>query len=283
MATPVTLRQANPSDFTLVTSFLATSPRMHRHLDWRPPVEWLGSQPFWVAEADGRLLAALAMPQDPPGIAWVRIFACAVGVRPMDYWEQLFKCCLEDGALADRPIIPSLALSDWFTTILLRSGFVHHQDIVGLEREVQINNPFLRPNDDLFVRLMEPDDLPSVASIDQAAFEPIWQNSLNQVRQSYEQAAIATVAESENEIVGYQVTTVNMFAAHLARLAVKPGLQGHQVGTTLLYDLVQRCRTERLWQITINTQDNNQASLTLYRKVGFQLTGEAFPVYVYRG
>src|SRR3990172_8062452 len=260
MPTPVVLRQATSADFTLVTSFLATSPRMHRHLDWRPPVEWLGSQPFWIAETDGRLLAALAMPQDPPGIAWVRLFACAVGVRPMDYWEQLLKCCLEDNALADRPIVPSLALSDWFTTILLRSGFVHHQDIVGLEREVQINNPFLRPNADLFVRLMEPDDLPAVANIDQAAFEPIWQNSLNQVRQSYEQAAIATVAESENEIVGYQVTTVNMFAAHLARLAVKPGLQGHQIGTTLLYDLVQRCRTERLWQITINTQDNKQAS-----------------------
>lgn len=201
----------------------------------------------------------------------------------MDFWEQLLNCCLEDSALAGRPIIPSLALSDWFTTILLRSGFEHHQNIVGLEREVRINNPALSPNPELFVRLMEPGDLPVVVAIDQAAFEPIWQNSLTQVQQSYEQAAIATVAEWEGEIVGYQVTTINMFAAHLARLAVKPGQQGRQVGTTLLHDLVQRCRTERLWQITINTQDDNQASLALYRKVGFQLTGEAFPVYVYHG
>jgi ribosomal-protein-alanine N-acetyltransferase len=140
----------------------------------------------------------------------------------------------------------------------------------------------LKANPELFVRLMEPEDLAAVAGIDQEAFEPIWQNSLSQVEQAYEQSAIATVAEWENAIVGFQISTVNMFAAHLARLAVNPALQGRQIGTTLLSDLVQRCRSERLWQITINTQDDNHASLALYQRTGWTLTGERFPVYLYK-
>jgi len=283
MRSPLVLRQATITDLSRLSNFLTASPRLHRHLDWRPPLEWLGQQPFWLAEQDNLIGAALAIPADPPGIAWVRLFACAAGVNPIDAWEQLFNRCLEDPALDTRTILPSLALSDWYASILRRSGFEHHQDIVGLEREVEFESANLTSNPDLFVRLMEPDDLPVVATIDQAAFEPIWQNSLHQVEQSYEQAGIATVAEWDEGIVGFQISTINMFAAHLARLAVMPGLQGRKVGTTLLHDLVQRCRTDRLWQITINTQDDNYASLALYRKVGFKLSGEHFPVFVYSG
>lgn len=277
------LRQTELSDLAKLSSFITSNPRMHRHLDWSPPLDWLGTQPFWLAEKNNRIEGVLAIPADPPGIAWVRLFACDPGTSAMVMWDQLFEHCLNDPALEPRSIIPSLALSDWFSSVLRRSGFEHHQDIVGLEREVQIENNALRPNPDLFVRLMEPDDLPVVAGIDQSAFEPIWQNSLRQVEQSYEQSAIATVAEREGTVIGYQISTVNMFAAHLARLAVNPALQGRQVGTTLLYDLVQRCQSERLWQITINTQDNNHASLFLYRKLGWILSGERFPVYVYQG
>lgn len=283
MRPPLVFRPANTTDLSRLSNFLAASPRLHRHLDWHPPIEWLGKQPFWLAEDNELISATLALPPDPPGIAWVRLFACAAGVNPMNVWEQLFNRCLEDPALETRTIIASLALSDWFSSLLRRSGFEHHQDIVGLEREVEVDSPNLKPNPELFVRLMEPDDLPVVAAIDQEAFEPIWQNSLTQVEQSYDLAGIATVAEWDEGIVGFQISTVNMFSAHLARLAVNPELQGRKVGTTLLHDLVQRCRGERLWQITINTQDDNHASLALYGKVGFELSGEKFPVFVFSG
>jgi ribosomal-protein-alanine N-acetyltransferase len=282
MPTSFNFRPAEKTDYGRISNFLASSPRMHRHLDWQPPIEWLGMQPFWLAEHDGQIYAILALPPDPPGIAWVRVFACAPGTRPLELWLKLLEYCLEDIRRQPGTIIPSLALSDWYSTILQSSGFEHHQDIVGLERDVQTESPALKANPELFVRLMEPEDLAAVAAIDQEAFEPIWQNSLSQVEQAYEQSAIATVAEWENAIVGFQISTVNMFAAHLARLAVNPALQGRQIGTTLLSDLVQRCRSERLWQITINTQDDNHASLALYQRTGWTLTGERFPVYLYK-
>lgn len=225
----------------------------------------------------------MALPPDPPNVAWMRLFACAVGVNPIEMWDELFSNCLADPALPPGTILPSLALSEWYMLILRRAGFEHYQNIVGLEREVHAEVKDRKTNPDLFVRLMEPGDIETVASIDQEAFEPIWQNSVVQVRESFEQAAVATVAELGDEIVGYQISTINMFTAHLARLAVKPGHQNEDIGKNILYDLFRRCKDERLWQITVNTQHNNHASLALYQGIGFKLSGDEFPVYLYRG
>lgn len=283
MRIPYTIRRAEARDASLLADLMSSSPRLHRHLDWRPPLDWLGSHPFWLAESDKRILAALALPPDPPNIAWVRLFACAARVNPIEMWDELFFNCLADPALTPETIIPSLALSEWYMLILRRAGFDLYQNIVNLEREVHVEIKDQKTNPDLFIRLMEPDDIESVAAIDQGAFEPIWQNSLVQVRESFEQAAIATVAELGDEIVGYQISTINMFTAHLARLAVKPGHQNQNIGKNILYDLFRRCKEERLWQITVNTQNTNHASLALYQGVGFKLSSEEFPVYLYRG
>lgn len=283
MRKPYSIRRANPKDATQLAVLLSSSPRLHRHLDWRPPLEWLGSQPFWLAESENRIMAALALPPDPPSVAWVRLFACASGVNPVEMWDELFFDCLSDPALNPGTIIPSLALSEWYMHILRRAGFEHYQNIVGLEREVHAEVKERKINPDLFIRLMVPDDIETVAAIDQEAFELIWQNSAVQVGESFEQAAIATVAELGKEIVGFQITTINMFSAHLARLAVRPGYQNQNIGRNILYDLFHRCKDERLWQITVNTQNTNQASLALYQGVGFNLSGDEFPVYHYRG
>lgn len=282
MRTSYNRRRAEKNDSTQLLDLISSSPRLHRHLDWRPPVEWLGSHPFWLVEEERKIHAALAIPPDPGNIFWVRLFACSAVVNPIEMWDELFSSCLTDPELGPEAIIPSLALSDWYSLILRRSGFELHQSIIGLEREVHAEITARTPTPELFIRLMEPDDLVQVTSIDQQAFEPIWQNSAEQVKESFEQAAIATVAELGDEIVGYQITTINMFTAHLARLAVKPGCQNKHIGRNILLDLFKRCKDERLWQITVNTQDNNHASLALYQGTGFHLSGDEFPVYLYR-
>ena len=282
MRTTINFRPAGIQDAAQISRLISSSSRLHRHLDWRPPVEWLGSQPFWVAEANQRIQAALAIPPDPPTIAWVRLFVCTSAVNPAEIFDQLLVRCLEDPALGPGSIIPALALSDWFSLILKHAGFEHSQNIVSLERETLLKLSGELTNPNLYIRTMEPDDLGQVTKIDNAAFEPIWQNSPVQIQESYTQSEIATVAEFDDEIVGYQFSTINMFAAHLARLAVNPAFQNRQIGSNLLIDLFKRCKAERLWKISVNTQDNNHASLALYQKHGFRLTGEQFPVYLYQ-
>lgn len=275
------VRSASRFDLPALSRFLDSAPRAHRHLDWCPPLDWLGSQPFMILDSDEGIQACLVCPEDPPDIAWIRYFACAIGVNPLTVWPQLFQSCLEYYQNRKQTLLPALGLSDWFINLLRRNGFQFHQHIVSLIRDTSDPLPPVGANSDLFIRIMQPEDLEKVAEIDRLAFEPIWQNSLHQVRLSYDQAAYATIAEMGETIVGYQISTSNMFAYHLARLAVLPAYQHHGVGMALVADLINRAIQDRIWQITINTQDNNQSSLALYQKAGFTLTGEQFPVFIY--
>ena len=272
------LRPAVPRDLNALTRLINTVPRMYRHLDWCPPLDWLGRQPFYVIDSDEGIQAVLAFPQDPPGIAWIRLFACAAQVDPFQAWQLLFARGLEDYSQPPRPLICGLGLNEWFLKVQERAGFTVYQHIVSLARDLQVPLPEANNNWHVFVRPMEEGDIPTVAKIDAAAFEPIWQNSADQIRLSYYQSVYCTVAEIRNEIVGFQICTSNLFSAHLARLAVQPELQHQRIGFTLVYDALQKFRQDRLWQLTVNTQDNNHSSLALYKQAGFELTGEQYPV-----
>lgn len=275
------IRSASRYDLPALSRFLDHAPRAHRHLDWCPPLDWLGSQPFVLMDSDEGIQAVLACPEDPPQIAWIRYFACAVGVNPLAVWPGLFEACLAFFRKRDIPWLPALGLSDWFTNLLRINGFKLHQHIVTLEREASDPAPQFEVDADLNIRMMEPEDLPIVAEIDKLAFEPIWQNSLAQVRLAYNQSAYATVAEVDDELIGFQISTSNMFAYHLARLAVLPESQHRRIGQALVTDLIARAQHDRIAQLTINTQDDNRASLTLYERTGFTLTGDRFPVYLF--
>jgi len=275
------IRPASRLDHPALSKFLDSAPRSFRHLDWCPPLDWLGSQPFIIMYSDEGIQAALVCPEDPPGIAWIRYFSCAAGVNPVTSWSRLFDACLAYYSHRQNPWLAGLGLSDWFTNVLRRHGFVLHQHIVSLERVATDPLPAFEPNPSITIRLMEPADLTRVAQVDQLAFEPIWQNSLKQVELAYNLSVYATVAEIADQVVGFQISTSNVFSYHLARLAVLPEIQHQMVGQTLVADLIERTQKDRIWDITINTQDDNHASLALYKKIGFSLTGDHIPVFVY--
>jgi ribosomal-protein-alanine N-acetyltransferase len=128
---------------------------------------------------------------------------------------------------------------------------------------------------------MQTDDLAAVAELDAFAFTPLWQNSLDALEKALPQATAATVAEDAQGLVGYQISTANPFGAHLARLAVRPDAQRRGLGSLIVTDLIQRLKNKGIARLTVNTQSDNHASLALYRKMGFVLTGEKFPVYCF--
>jgi ribosomal protein S18 acetylase RimI-like enzyme len=87
------------------------------------------------------------------------------------------------------------------------------------------------------------------------------------------------VAEDAQGLAGYQISTANPFGSHLARLAIRPDAQNQGLGSAIVADLIQRLRGRGHNRLTVNTQSDNQASLALYDKMGFVLTGERFPVF----
>lgn len=277
-----TLREVSPTDSAHLAKMLRSGAYLHRHLDWMPVLDWIGRRPFWLYDTPTGPLAALACLEDPPGVAWVRLFLCALEADPEKWFSALFDRCLQSFPQDTLPIIPSLALSEWYAAILERNYFQLHQYIVALHLDLSQPFPHVEFNPDLFIRFMEPEDIPAVTKIDWNAFEPIWQNSIEQVSLSYNQAYYASVAEINGLIIGFQITTGSVFSAHLARLAVDPPFQGHGIGLALLQDLAHFCRRQSLHEISLNTQSDNHASLSLYKRVGFKLGQERFPVYLFQ-
>jgi ribosomal protein S18 acetylase RimI-like enzyme len=251
--------------------------KVHRHLDWRTPLDWLGVPEYWVLEQDGVVTAALACPPDPETVSWIRLFVAASTLPLPEAWTSLWATARE--VLSGRGITAaSIVVHDWLQELLAGSGFVERQQIVVLEQNAA---PFeTMPNTaGVFIRPMAYEDLLVVASIDSAAFGRLWQNSLESLRFAFSQAGFSTVAQLGNEVVAYQISTRNPFGAHLARLAVLPGLQGRNIGYLIVQDLLQQLRRTGLFRLTVNTQNDNLASLALYEKIGFKRTGECYSVF----
>jgi hypothetical protein len=68
------VRPADSKDQRQLSNLIFFETRLHRHLDWRSPLEWLGAPYYWALEEGGQIMAALACPEELRGIAWVRLF-----------------------------------------------------------------------------------------------------------------------------------------------------------------------------------------------------------------
>jgi ribosomal-protein-alanine N-acetyltransferase len=271
-------RAAVLTDRQQIANLLHNSPYIHRHLDWRYPLDWIGSPPFFVLERRGQIISALACPPDPPEVAWVRLFVSSGNISLKESWQSLWDAARLELLHKGRFIAAVIVLQGWYPDLLLASGFSLGQSIVMLERQGPAAIEASLPAG-FSIRAMLQYDLPAVAEVDAAAFDLLWQNSLPALEMAYPQAVLAAVVEAEGQVVAYQLSTRNQLGAHLARLAVHPALQGRGLGRALIADLVHQAERRGLYRLTVNTQDDNAVSLALYKKTGFHETGERYPVY----
>jgi len=275
----IVTRPATKNDLSKLANLIHFEPFVHRHLDYRPPLDWVGRDPFMILEEGGRLEAAIACPPDPPSVGWIRLFAASSRISPEYAWSCLWDSALNSLAVDQRvQYIAAIPLQQWFERLLKKCGFEQTYSVVMLNRE-KASLPDPPPPDEIAIRPMTLDDLKAVHWVDGASFTPVWANSVEYLEIAFRQAILATVAEVDGVLSGYQISTATAIGAHLARLAVLPNMQGRGVGYALLYDLIHQISRRSSHAITVNTQKNNFASLHLYQKVGFELSGEDYPIY----
>lgn len=281
IAANLQVRHAAAQDHRQISALLFQEANTHRHLDWRTALEWLGSPHYWILENQGHVSAALACPEDPAGIAWIRLFSYHPHLSMRDAWSALWEVARAELAhAAPHVTVAAIVLKQWFQNLLISDGFTPQGDIVVLRLYEPPRLTFPIPHG-VRIRTMNPDDLPIVANLDAAAFGPFWANSLDSLQRAYSQSLHATVAEDDTGVVGYQLSTGNPFGAHLARLAVQPEAHGRGVGSALIDGLIRHLGIRSTCSLSVNTQSNNAASLALYKKMGFTQTGEYFPVFSY--
>lgn len=281
MLSNISIRPANKEDATNIALFLNNEKFVHRHLDWRTAIDWLDRHPYYLITHNNQILAALACPEDPSGIAWIRLFATSISIHSEKAWQFLFKEAIDFYNETQRHIsFAAVALQAWFSDILKQNGFTHHQDIIILERKKQPVINFSN-NDHITLRPMWSSDLEIVENVDHSAFMPLWQLSVAGLSAAYRQSSYATVAEFRGEIIGYQISTNTPFTAHLARIGVHQDYQKQHIGQSLLGNMLNYYSQIGFTTVTVNTQNNNQSSIYLYNKFGFKIINEKFPVYSY--
>lgn len=276
-----TIRQAKSSDQKQLANLIHFGSWVHRHLDWRPPLEWIGHDPFLVLEEDKRLVAALACPPDPPSVVWIRMFVSYDEENLVESWTHLWSQALEMISPDPELQVAAIPLTNWFQQLLQASQFQTTTDVVML---IWDNGkiPPEQPSPEISIRPMTIDDLSQVEVLDKTAFSSLWHNSRTSLEYAFKQAAFATIADIDGVVVGYQISTSMQMGGHLARLATHPQYQRQGIGYAILRDLLVQFKQRGAMRITVNTQEDNLASIALYDSAGFTRTGETYPVYQYQ-
>jgi len=272
------IRHAQASDQTRLANLIYFDEHVHRHLDWRSPFDWLGAPEYWVIEQDDVVVAVLACPPDPEKIAWLRLFAHSNQVALKDAWHALWQTALNE--IPAGLTVAAIGMSPWVQDLLRQSNFRLTQQIIMLEYTGKASPRRMMPPE-ISLRSMNFQDLPDVTRLDATAFTPLWRNSLPALQQAFRQAQFASIATRGSSTIGYQISTKTPVGAHLARLAVDPSSQNSGIGCGLLQELLFQAQRANIRRITVNTQNDNAASLALYQKIGFRRTGEQYPVYTY--
>jgi len=272
-------RAATQKDLHKLASLIHFETFVHRHLDYRPPLDWVGHQPFLILEKSGEIVAALACPPDPPEVAWIRLFATSHYLRPEESWNILWPMVKEQfGQYTNIQWAAAIPIHKWFEILAKQSHFERLHRVILFSWENQ-KPPVQKQHLDCVIRPMTLDDLEPVKAIDQAAFVPLWRNSIAYLEIAFRQAAVATVVEVKGLIVGYQISTTTPIGGHLARLAILPEYQMQGLGYALLCDLLAHFQRRGARSLTVNTQHDNLASVHLYKKAGFIQTAEEYPIY----
>jgi ribosomal protein S18 acetylase RimI-like enzyme len=278
--TDINIRSATNADRQRIANLIHFGSHVHQHLDWLSPLDWIGREPYLVLENIEGLVGTLACPPDIPEITWIRLFAISSKIQLDEAWRLLWEHSLDGFKTRGKIKITALSMQNWFSLILEGSNFKHTDNVIVLITELseEFREP---PSKSIRIRQMLPEDLYIVLDIDHAAFSLEWRNSREALETAFHQSSYPTVAEVGDELAGYQYSTSSGMSGHLARLAVKEHMQRRGIGYSLVHDVVQHFQQNGVKNISVNTQESNHKSISLYARAGFKLTGEAYRVYQY--
>src|SRR5512142_1932398 len=162
------LRPASPSDQQKIADLIFFESHVHRHLDWRTPLDWLGFAPYWVFEEGRQITGALACPTDPDAVAWIRLFAFASHIARQDAWPPLWDAAKRQLAEQGGATAAAITTQRWFEQTLTEAHFHVIGQIVLLEWNAGEEEPAF-PASAVKIRDMTPRDLARVTAVDAAA------------------------------------------------------------------------------------------------------------------
>ncbi len=121
-------------------------------------------------------------------------------------------------------------------------------------------------------RKMTETDVFRVAELEKNIFSDAWSEVGLRDTLGQKQAFI-TVAEEDNEIVGYCIIYYAMTEAEIARIAVTENMRRKGVGCGLLDEVCNCCKKMKVERLLLDVRESNDSARSFYQKYGFVVDG----------
>lgn len=118
---------------------------------------------------------------------------------------------------------------------------------------------------------MRSEDLGEVLAIERRAYLHPWSHA--NFTDSLAAGYCAWTCRLHEELLGYAVMMLVLDEAHLLNLTVAPQWQRRGYGTLIMEHLFDVARSHGARNMFLEVRPSNAAALTLYAKLGFQVTG----------
>lgn len=267
---------------TPVLELIRYSYLRHTHLDWYEAETWLDNIGGLTCTAwrGGALAGVMSASWPLGGKSWIRIACVGEGWPEHEVMRALWEAVRAGLYKVNARECWLLALDPWIEGHTALMGMRPSELLVSMRRGSSLP---LRPPPDvppgLSLKIADLADVAAMAMVDQQAFAPPFQMTALDMRYAYRGSALCTVARLHGEVVGYQLSTRHGSVGHLARLGVRPDMQGQHIGAALLREMLATFMRRQVEVVTVNTQHSNLRSQQAYHAYGFERIPHDVPMF----
>ena len=276
-AEAITARPAQPTDRAALNRLTENQHRVHFNLDWWSFDQWLyadrPSDAIWLAFDQAELIGLLAAPFEQAPVVWLRSIAIANGYSAAPVFTALLAHARSVLLAQGVEQVAVMAHPEWLDDLTQRLNFTRYNEVVTLRKNDRMV-PELERSPAAHLRPARPADIPAMAENDRAAFDVMWWHSAESLAHILKSVAHFVVAEIDDRVVGHAFSDVYGGHGHLIRLVVHPAYQRRGIGEQLLRESLLYQLSVGAYPLTLNTQVDNAASQALYRRYGYQLSGQ---------
>ena len=127
---------------------------------------------------------------------------------------------------------------------------------------------------------MVPEDLPTLAALEEACFSTPWSRDALAAELGKKEA-IFLVARLDGEIAGYAGMNFVLDEGYLDNVAVFPAFRRRGVARALISRLISQSRALGLAFLTLEVRPSNAGAIALYQSLGFREAGRRRNYYTH--
>jgi len=266
----IKIRRACPDDWLAVEALNQRARRTLPRLWWWE--EHLTDDLFIVIECAEIMVGALFAYPDESPVAWVRLAALEDALDVGEWLNLVLPPVLDGLRRCGTQQLAWMDYGGWAGPYLSVRGFKRLTEVVTLAKLDRV-----LPNTsavDTCLHVASDADIPAIVAVNRAALVTHWWHSEATMRRRAAASSYIAVAEVAGTVIGYTEGELCLPAAHINRIAVHPAHQSRGIGALLLRDTLRAFWRRGAGRVTLNTQSDNRYSQRLYRRFGFEPTGE---------